>query len=182
MMKKILVAAVLVFTLCCCEQRKVAREMKAFMETEIRFTDDIFKVKDRNVFQYEVACSRPLMVMYFDSTDCSSCQIGHLQNYIGLFEMADTSGLFGVVFLFSPGEEEYDNVMQQLVMLDFPYPLYIDYGCSFGRENRAIPEDDRYHCFLLGKDGRPVFVGNPLMSHELMDVFRETLERRGNSL
>ena len=39
-MKKILVAAVLVFTLCCCEQRKVAREMKAFMETEIRFTDD----------------------------------------------------------------------------------------------------------------------------------------------
>ena len=110
------------------------------------------------------------------------CQIGHLQNYIGLFEMADTSGLFDVVFLFSPGEEEYDNVMQQLVMLDFPYPLYIDYGCSFGRENRAIPEDDRYHCFLLGKDGRPVFVGNPLMSHELMDVFRETLERRGNSL
>ena len=47
MMKKILVAAVLVFTLCCCEQRKVAREMKAFMETEIRFTDDIFKVEDR---------------------------------------------------------------------------------------------------------------------------------------
>ena len=41
MMKKILVAAVLVFTLCCCEQRKVAREMKAFMETEIRFTDDV---------------------------------------------------------------------------------------------------------------------------------------------
>lgn len=75
MMKKILVAAVLVFTLCCCEQRKVAREMKAFMEAEIRFTDDIFKVEDR-----------------------------------------------------------------------------------------------------------PVFVGNPLMSHELMDVFRETLERRGNSL
>ena len=30
-MKKILVAAVLVFTLCCCEQRKVAREMKAFI-------------------------------------------------------------------------------------------------------------------------------------------------------
>ena len=37
--------------------------------------------------------------------------------------------------LFSPRDEDYANVMEQIEMLNFPYPLYLDFGGSFMESN-----------------------------------------------
>ena len=34
----------------------------------------------------------------------------------------------------------------------------------------------RFHSFLLDKEGHPVFVGNPLASDRMMELFKEALE------
>lgn len=61
-------------------------------------------------------------------------------------------------------------------VLDFPYLVYVDYSGSFAETNMSIPEDNRFHSFLLNKEGRPVFVGNPLASDRMMELFKEALE------
>ena len=40
-------------------------------------------------------------------------------------------------------------------VLDFPYLVYVDYSGSFAETNMCIPEDNRFHSFLLNKEGHP---------------------------
>ena len=76
---------------------------------------------------------------------------------------------------FSPGSEELEDVRLQLAVQDFSFPVYVDTYGSFARENTGIPEDERFHSFLIGGDGRPVFVGNPLGSEKMQDIFQKVL-------
>ena len=68
-------------------------------------------------------------------------------------------------------EEEYDEVVKQLMILNFPYPVYVDYSCSFRKLNSFIPDDTRFHSFVIDKNGKPVFVGNPMSGQKMMDLF-----------
>ena len=78
--------------------------------------------------------------------------------------------------VFSPRQEEYDEVMKQLILLDFPYPVYIDFSGSFrGGNAETIPEDRRFHVFLMDVNGHPVFVGNPMSGEDLMVLFEKAL-------
>ena len=79
--------------------------------------------------------------MYSDSLEYSSCQINNLFDNISLYEKADTSG-FSVGAVFSSRQEEYNEVLKQLILLDFPYPVYIDFSGSFRRGNaETIPPE-----------------------------------------
>lgn len=61
------------------------------------------------------------------------------------------------------------------MILDFPYPVYVDFNCSFRKLNTGIPEDVRFHSFLLDKNGHPVFVGNPNANETLNHLFEKVL-------
>lgn len=114
--------------------------------------------------------------MYHDSLSCNSCQINHLNDYLCIYEKADTMS-FDVLTIFSPRQEEYDEVMASLMKQDFPYPIYVDFDGSFRRANPCIPEDNRFHSFLLDKDGHPVFVGNPADNETMWNLFEKALEK-----
>ena len=86
-------------------------------------------------------------------------------------------GTFEVYTIFSPSQDEYDDVLEQLVFMNFEYPLYVDVFGDFRRKNTCIPEEKKYHCFLLDKEEHPVFVGNPLANAELMHLFKKVLDR-----
>ena len=79
--------------------------------------------------------------------------------------------------IFSPKEEEYDALVKELMIADYPYPIYVDYNGVFRKLNPQIPEDRRFHCFLLDKNGYPVFVGNPVASERMMELFKTALDR-----
>ena len=57
-------------------------------------------------------------------------------------------------------QEEYDEVVKQLMILNFPYPVYVDYSCSFRK---------------LNSFGKPVFVGNPMSGPRMMELFMEAV-------
>lgn len=160
-----------------CASRRMTREVEEMMSARIVVPDDVFVIKDKNVLQYDDDGDKATLVMFHDSTVCNPCHVGHMYDYLHFYEYADSTGLFDIMMIFSPREAEYDEVMSEAVILDYPYPLYVDYGGSFRRENACIPDDDRLHCFLMDKDNRPVFIGNPLLSHELWVLFENALEK-----
>ena len=83
--------------------------------------------------------------------------------------------------IFSPRAEELEEFRLQLSVQDIGFPVYVDTYGSFAGENAGIPEDERFHSFLVGGDGRPVFVGNPLGSEKLQDVFQKVLADTKNN-
>lgn len=114
--------------------------------------------------------------MYHDSLSCNSCQINHLNDYLCIYEKAETMS-FEVLTIFSPCQDEYDEVIKRLMILDFPCSVYVDLDGSFRRATSCIPEDPRFHSFLLDKDGHPIFVGNPIASDSMSGLFDRALAK-----
>lgn len=97
---------------------------------------------------------------YHDSLSCSSCQISHLADIQSIYELSDSLGTFEVMTIFSPRPEEYDQVLRDLEIREFEYPVYVDVTGSFVSSNGCIPSDRRFHSFLTDSDRHPVFVGS----------------------
>jgi hypothetical protein len=57
------------------------------------------------------------------------------------------------------------------------YPLIIDKNYSFLEQNN-MPGDIKYHTLLLGKNNKPVLVGNPAYNTKLMKLYKEEINRR----
>lgn len=83
-----------------------------------------------------------------------------------------------VIILFSlTTVEEVLDVPSHIKDLNFPFPVYIDEFGEFYRQNKDFPSDRRFHSFLVDADGHPVFIGNPLSSEKLWEVFENTLSK-----
>ena len=160
-----------------CSNHKIRHELRAFQRSEVSLSFELERVLDRNIGIESPGSGAVSMVMYYDSTECSQCRINHLSDCLPLYELADSIGTFRIVTIFAPRQEEYDEVMASLMKQDFPYPIYVDFDGSFRKANRCIPEDKRFHSFLLDRDGHPVFVGNPVSSEKMHELFKRALEK-----
>ena len=75
-----------------------------------------------------------------------------------------------------PGERGYRSLISELQFSEPPYPVYVDKENLFQTSNPSIPDDSRYHTFLLDRNNRVVLVGNPLASNAMRSLFRKTLD------
>ena len=159
----------------CSENHKIKKTMIEFMKTEIILPASMTVVNGKEV---ELADLNSLhgnrLIMYVDSMSCSSCRIGHFTDALPLYELSDSLKNFSVMAIFSPEQSKLVDVEMQLKLLDFPYPIYIDTKREFAMMN-DIPADKRFHDFMISKDGRVKYVGNPLNGEQLMLVFKNTL-------
>lgn len=163
---------------CTNSSRKLEKAIVEFCEKTITIPEDMVVVDGHRIENgSKVAYGRPKMIVYYDSLSCNSCQISHLIELSAIYGLADSSGVFDVMTIFSPSVEEYDELMKKLVIRNFEYPLYVDYSGSFRKANRFIPSDIRFHSFLIDGNSRPVLVGNPVQSHELWQIFTKTIQK-----
>ena len=164
-------------TIVSCEDHKIAKELRNFRETTITIPSNLHKISGRSQTELGEWSGKPTYVMYYDTLSCSTCRISHLVDYLELYEMSDSLGTFEVMTVFSPREYEYDEVVRQLMIQDFPYPVYVDFSGNFRDENTFIPTDERFHSFLIDSYGHPVLVGNPLAGDKMMGLFLDVLDR-----
>ena len=145
-------------------------QLQEFISNNIIIPSDIQKVSNRNIELCTVD-SLSKWIILIDSLQCSSCRIYHLYDFLPGYEMLDSIPDCELMAIFSPRQEEYDEVVKQLMILNFPYPVYVDYSCSFRKLNSFIPDDTRFHSFVIDKNRKPVFVGNPMSGQKMMDLF-----------
>lgn len=119
----------------------------------------------------------PHLVFYYDSLDCVGCRLQHIINLSPLFQEKLYGREYDIVPIFAPMVEKRDEIMHEAKYALHDYPLYLDFDGSFGKENPFIPADMRFHCFLLDREGHPVFVGDPTSNPKLMRVFRRVARR-----
>ena len=155
----------------CTERQKVKTMMMDFMKTEIMIPDDLECICKREMKTIALdSLKESLFIIYYDSLDCSSCRIGHLAESYPLYEMADTCG-FSLLTIFSPRMDDLKEVRLQLMMTNSPVPIYLDVNGSFRKRNSSIPSDLRFHKFFVSPDSHPAFVGDPLASDNLYELF-----------
>lgn len=119
--------------------------------------------------------ARAKCIIYIDSTECSSCKIGHLPRYDALYNLLKRDYSFDLMVVISPKAKEREWVIRQL-QLSMGYPVYLDSGNRMLTLNPFIPQDNRFHCFLTDAQGKVAFVGDPTWGDKSNTYFLEVLE------
>lgn len=153
----------------------IKKIMTEFVKSEINIPEDLRCVYNREISVIdEDALKEYKLIVYYDSLECSSCRVSHISDIYPLYAMADTSN-FSVITIFSPRQTDLEDVELQLNLANHPVPIYLDINKTFCLSNLQIPQDPRFHVFLIDGKGVPVFVGNPLANVKLEQLFQSAL-------
>ena len=155
---------------------------------KMSLVSNYIKLQGRNiVFPEEMICipddtrspnlkafRKPKIVIWVDSTECSSCRIGRLYEYEELYQQGCNEG-FDVLVLFSPRADDFCEAQHMVRVHHFSFPVYFDVNNSFGKSNN-IPSDIRFHAFLLDRDDCICFIGDPMSNLKLRNVFNDAIQ------
>ena len=106
MRNKILLFVSLSVLMTSCGEYGVSRHLRDFMDSTISIPNDIQVVSERHVHQVaaSIIAGSKLVILY-DSLECSSCQIGHLYDYLWSYEKLDSIQSCQLMTIFSPRQE-----------------------------------------------------------------------------
>ena len=108
------------------------------------------------------------LVVYVDSALCSSCLIKNMYHWYDVIDKVEARyhGKMRVKRL----EFTYRNSA-------FRYPIFVDTVNVFRKNNPHIPDDNRFHTFLLDEKGKVVLVGSPLTNVYMRNLFFKEADR-----
>ena len=115
-----------------------------------------------------------LWVVYADSFVCSSCKLSELHYWNEfIYESKKMSDNVDFCFIFSPKKEDENTFMFTVRSLKFATSIYLDSSNSFHHNNPQIPNDQRFHTFLLNGDKKILLVGDPVKNEKINKLFQE---------
>ena len=117
------------------------------------------------------------MVVYVDSTECSSCALSKLRFWNPLIAEAKKKQLdIDYVFILAPKKEDMEDVNVELEITDLQSSIYVDTAFVFKMNNKDFPKENKYHSFLLNTDGKVIFIGSPITNKKLMDIYKNIVK------
>ena len=160
-----------------CNFTSFEKQLTNFAGTEIIFPDSLqasFKGLDTMIC---ISDAPMKMVVWYDSVGCSSCRIQHIHEWNEIVFYANKIGdVFDPVFIFSPKASDLHGIRIALRTVGFEYPVYIDNGNFFSKNNPHIPSNKRMHTFLLDENNKVVLVGSPVRNEPLWELYKEQIQ------
>ena len=157
--------------------QQLKAEVVAFERQQIVIPSGLVCVKSGQVLSEWGLEDIPHFVYYFDSTECVGCRLQHVINLSPLFQEDSYGEKYDVIPIFAPKVEDRDKILQEAKYALHDYSLYLDLDGRFLKENPRMPSDSRFHCFLLNREGNPIFVGDPAANPKMRRLFSK-IEKR----
>ncbi len=171
----------LVFVATGCKKARLRAQLKDLMASTIVLPEKISCVYNGEVFPMPDSLrNKPKLVIYIDSTECTTCRISHLWEYQTLFDLSSQTGSFYVMILMWNTEFKSIPLVRYLLDQNVTYPVFVDLNRSFLKDNSTIPDDIRMHSLLLDSLNKVKFVGDPSATTNMLEVFKQALE--GNDM
>jgi hypothetical protein len=160
-----------------CGDRQLRNDIKQLTASEISMPEGIKHVVNmRDSLVNIQADNAAKLVVWVDSAACSTCRIDRLFEYEVIVEFREEIGdEFVPVFLFSPPQDKIDEVIKAVEFNELDCPVFIDENHAFPAMNPHIPADNRFHTFLIDKNGKVVLVGNPVNNPALWELYKTTI-------
>ena len=156
-----------------CKKARLSAQLKELMSSTIVLPEKITCVHSGEIFPMpDFVRNKAKLIVYLDSTECASCRISHLESYHHLFHLSEDTRAFEVVMLLS-NIELYGVPLSRYVMdQELEHPVYVDVENKFLQLNPSIPADEKkLHAFLADEIGALIFVGDPSVSKEMLQLF-----------
>ena len=154
----------------CNDAERIKREIRRMQEqeTHLHLSEmDLYTMEDNEkevLYSFE-RCPMKLVV-YVDSTSCSSCLIKNMYHWYDVIDEVERRyhGKLKTVFIFNP-------------ISAFGYPIFVDTTNVFRRMNTHISNSKEYHIFLLNEENRVVLVGCPLTNPEVKEMLFDWVDQ-----
>ena len=172
-MKRGLLLCVLIVALfTSCQERKTKKQVDKLLSETVVVPSEISQVLfGRDTLLMNVVGSPARLVIYTDSLSCSSCRLKYMYEYNDILSLHEESdGELMPIFVFSPREGQAAEIRNTLLLYRFDYPILLDDKGLFPAANPHIPSDNRFHTFLLDRNGKVVLVGDPLHNPQLWEL------------
>jgi lipoprotein len=173
MRRKFIIIIIACFTLFSgCKKNQIQYNLKQMLGKEIKFPSNLQSLTNDGPLASR-RDSNAILIYYYDGNECTSCNIANLNNIINIYQSPNLS----IIPIFSINDDEhYLNLTTLLNNNSIKTIAYIDINKDFIRKNSFIPKDSKFHTFLLNKQNKIVYVGNPLASDKAWALFTEILE------
>lgn len=160
-----------------CKSSPTSMMIDSFSKQSIKIPHELEVIAEGKVCKFHSDSLLPYkFVIYYDSKNCFPCRIAHLIENEELHKLSIGSRKFSVINIFSPLIEDVDDTRNTLILSKNKYPVYLDANSNFPKLNPQIPDDRRFHYFLLDSLNYPIFVGNPDATASLNKLFKEALK------
>ncbi len=129
-------------------------------------SESLVHEKDETYAQY---------IVYIDSSECKTCILTHPEQFEALYQLQGAHGFFDIKIILSPGTEYLSEIVEEIRNLNLRFPVFLDIENEFNKSNAFLPDDSRFHSFLLDKQMRPIFVGSPFANKNAKALFEKKL-------
>lgn len=172
-MSRVILILQILFLMAGCTSNDHAEEVKRMYRKQISLgivSDDSLQVG-------------PKVVVYHDSDQCSTCQLGHISDWDEIIWHLDSlRPSIPVLFIITPPEGRVREVTGYLHNLKLDrYHITVDSLNLFGKHNSMIPDNSLLHTFFLDRDNCVVLVGSPLFNKKLWDIYKDTARKMNDN-
>lgn len=169
---------VLALSLTGCEKARLRSQVKKLMGSTIVLPEKVTCVEEGEIYPMPDSLrGRAKLIVYIDTTECTTCRITHLGRYVKLFDLSREKGSFEVMLLLANVNLYGVPVIRYLSDLGMECAIYVDEDNSFLGQNPSIPNDQRLHAFFVDDAGTPLCIGDPSASESLFQVFLRAVEK-----
>ncbi|SKC58874.1 hypothetical protein SAMN06298214_1547 [Bacteroidales bacterium WCE2004] len=161
-----------------CKKARLRSQVKTLMESTITLPEKVTCVDNGHAYPMPDSLrSKAKLIVYVDTTECTTCRITHLGRYVKLFDLSREKGSFDVVLLLANVNLYGVPVIRYLSDLGMACAIYVDEDNAFLGQNPSVPEDPRLHAFFVDEAGTPLCIGDPSASENLFQVFLRALDK-----
>lgn len=170
------VFSLLVIVFAGCGKRKIYGQLRDLLDSTIILPEKVIGVYDGRTFiMPDSLRSKTKFILFVDSTECSRCRISRFANYIDLFRLSDEIQDFVPILLVSTPRLEQAEIIEHLLLIELPFPVYLDVNHSFAQNNPLVVLDDRFSAITVSGDGVVLLVGDPAGSDKNMLTYRRRI-------
>ncbi|WP_298648987.1 DUF1573 domain-containing protein [uncultured Proteiniphilum sp.] len=158
------------------QKTKIAGIVAGWQEREIIFPEDIvFTRYGKDTLSYQIPVSDYKILMYVDSTGCTGCKL-QLHKWREFIKEVDTltGGSVPVLFIFHPRDRKEISYLLRRDGIDIP--VYIDIDDRTDKINH-FPSRQEFQCFLLDKDNKVIYIGNPVNNVRIKRMYLSQISR-----
>lgn len=156
------------------QKKEIMEMVKSWHEKEIIFPEGlIFTKYGKDTIEYSIPISDYKIMMYVDSTGCTSCKL-QLYKWKELIVEIDslTDGTVPILFFFHP--KDLREVSFLLKRDSINIPVCIDKENKINQINH-FPSQHEFQCFLLDKQNKVIYIGNPIRNTQIKEMYLSTI-------
>ena len=167
--------AVLALAFSSCSGSPGGNRVKDFYSSEIGFPSGLERIEGSSGRHPDLTVPAVRFVVYVDSIQCSSCHLNRMPKYSQYASLETLYPDFQLVAIMWPNAESAPTMAADIAHRAFPFDVFLDKDGSFAAANPSIPSNRDHHCFLLDRQGHPVFSGDPASSRGKEMLLHNTL-------